>query len=262
MNSRPEEPTPIPVQATIRAAFRVTWHHARNTLPPVAAVEIPAITIMAAATVIASLTWLKDEPLDPFASGATRTLFFYLVTTGILVIFSLVARGAAVVAVAGVVRGKPLSLTAALDPAFTRMGGLIALTVVNFAVYSLIFIPFIGWVAAPYLALRLALSYEAMMLEGGSVAGALQRSWAVSRGRLWRLVGVIALSVLVMLGPLAVLSFLGLAVTGSRTQEAVLGGIFQVAQGAVIVPVVAFLSATTTLFYLQSTENLDVQRDV
>lgn len=262
MNARPQGPAPIPVQATIRAALRVVTGHPRHILPPVAAVELPVVILAAVVTVAASLTWLKDEPLDPLEPGATKTLFLFLVTTGALLIFSQVARCAAVGAVAGVVRKQPISLTAALDPAFSRMGGLIAITLTHLAIYSLIVIPVVGWVAAPYLALRVALSFEAFMLEGGGAVQAIRRSWALTQGRLIRLIGVILLSALFLVGPALILSVLGLAVGGSRTQQVIMDGFYQVAQGVLIVPVVAFMSATTTLFYLQATENLDVQRDV
>lgn len=262
MSSIEERTPPIPVIDTVRAGARIVLRHPGQTLLPVGAIHLPLAIVLAAVTMFASLTILKDEPLDPFESEARRTLFVFLAVTGAQILFSLVARAGAIKAAAAAAKGEVVSVSQALDPAFSRMGGLIGLTFIVFALALPIIIPFVGLVIVGYIGLRVALSFEVFMLEGAPPLNAVRRSWELTGGRMLRLIGVLAVSSLALLGPGILLSLLGLAVTGSRTQQVILGAGYTVAQGVLIIPVVAFTSAVTAVFYLQATGNLDVRRDV
>ncbi|MFQ5381971.1 MAG: hypothetical protein ACE5EF_10165 [Dehalococcoidia bacterium] len=248
--------------ATVRAAGGLVLRGPREILLPVAAIHIPLSVILASITLLASFTILRGEPLDPLAEDATRTLFLFLSTVGAWILFSQVARAAAVRAVAGVWREEDLSLPETLDPAFTRMGGLIALALLLFAVAAIAVIPFAGWILAPYLTLRMSLAFDALILEDVPPFQAVRRSWELTRGRLLRLLGVLGLGSLSLLLPLAVLSLLGLAVTGSRTQQILAGAGYSITQGILTIPVVAFITACGTTFYLQAIGTLDVRSDV
>lgn len=257
-----EPPPPIPVIATVRTGGRVVIDYPRRMLFPIAAVHIPVAIVLAIITLVVMLTVFGDEPVDPLEGGASKGLFLFLSTAGAWVLFSQVARGAAIRAAASVMRKEEASVADALDPAFTRMGGLIALAMTLFALAALVTVPVIGWILAPYLTLRIALAFEVFMIEDTSPLNALRRSWELTRGRLLRLLGVLVLSSLTLIGPLALLSVLSLAISGGRTQQLFAGAGYSIVQGVLIIPVVAFITAVTTAFYLQATGNLDVERDV
>ena len=88
------------------------------------------------------------------------------------------------------------------------------------------------------------------MLEGISPWGAIKRSWALTRGNVLRLLGIILLSALAVAGPLLVISGLGAIIGGGRSVRVLETGLYIFAQGVFVVPLVAFLTATTTLYYL------------
>jgi len=255
-------PERIPVLATVRTAGHLVIRRPREILLPVVAIHVPLSIILAGITLLASFTILQDEPLDPFEEGATRSLFLFLSTVGAWILFSQVARAAVIRAVAGSLRKETLTLTETLDPAFTRMGGLIALALLLFAVAAIAAIPVLGWILAPYLTLRMAMAFDTLILEDLPPGAAVRRSWELTRGRLLRLLGVLGLASLSLLIPIAVLSLLGLAVTGSRTQQILAGAGYSIVQGILTIPVVAFITASGTTFYLQATGTLDVPRDV
>jgi hypothetical protein len=225
-------------------------------------VEIPVAIVLAAITLVASLTFLEDEPLDPFAEGAEKTLFLTLILLAAQLLFAQVARGAATVMAAAIAGGRTLSPIGALDPAFNRMGGLLALALITALAGATLLIPIFGLLIAGYLAVRLGLGVEALMLEGANPFRALARSWMITHRRATRLFVVLLLAALSVIPAVVGVSLVGLLVTGSRTQQVIAGALVTVTQGVLIVPVVAFFSAATTLFYLQATGNRDVLDDV
>lgn len=249
----PTRPQPG-VRRTVGDAVRIVWRQPRATLLPLLAIELPVALVVALLTVVLYLTAFEDEPVeamqDAVAGGAGAPLFLFLATTAAQALFAQVARGAAIISIAAAARGKPVSLTAALDPAFTRMGALLALVLIIGAGVALAFVSIVGLVILPYLAVRVALCFEAMMLEGIGPWAAVRRSWALTRGNTLRLFGVVLLSAAVIALPLMAVSALGAAIGGSHTARVVETGAYIVAQGLFVTPLVAFLTATTTLYYL------------
>jgi hypothetical protein len=237
----------LPVRRVIATAWDLLTTRPREALLPVAAIEIPVALISAALLAAALLTVFSDVPLDPQDS----TYLALLVAVGAgQALFTQVAHGAAIISVAGLLRGKRKSLTESLDPAFTRMGGLFALLVVLVGVAFLLVLTVIGLVLLPYLLVRLALSHQAFMLEGRSPFAAFGRSWAMMRGHMLRMLGVMLLTMLIFVGPAFLIAALDGLVTGSRETQLLLQVVVSVVQGFLAVPLVAFASATTTVFYL------------
>jgi len=231
---------------------------------PLAVIQVPLALVVASLTVALYLTAFSDEPVeamqDAVTAGAGAPLFLFLATTAAQALFSQVARGAAILSIAGVINHRPLSLTGALDPAFTRMGALLVLALIIGAGFALALISVVGLVLLPYLAVRIAICFEAMMLENISPWSAVKRSWLLTRGNVLRLLAIILLSALAIAGPLLVISGLGAIIGGGRTVRVLETGLYIFAQGIFIVPLVAFLTATTTLYYLTIRATQDEQR--
>lgn len=221
---------------------------------PILAIQLPISLAISALTVALYLSAFKSEPVegmqDAFAGGRGAPLFLFLATTAAQALFAQVARGAAIVSIAATVQGGAAPLTASLDPAFTRMGALLALVLIIGAAVVLAFLSLVGIVLLPYLAIRTALCFEVLMLEGLSPVAAIRRSWALTHRNVLRLLGVVLLSAVVVALPLLAISALGAAVGGSRSARVIETGLHLVAQGILVIPLVAFLTATTTLYYL------------
>lgn len=268
--TEPNDGTPVPalpplppVRGTIANALRLVWRQPRETMLPLLAIQLPVTLAVSALTVILYLTVFKDEPVegmqDALAGGRGAPLFLFLATTAAQALFAQVARGAAIVSIAAAARGKPVALTGALDPAFTRMGALLALVLIVGVAVVLAFVSIVGLVFLPYLAVRTALCFEAMMLEGLSPLAAIRRSWNLTHRNVLRLLGVVLLSAAVVALPLLAVSALGGAVAGGRTARVLETGFYLLAQGVLIVPLVAFLTATTTLYYIRIREAKDAR---
>lgn len=223
---------------------------------PQAAIAIPVAVAAALATMFVFLSAFPEEDVNLVASFSSEAsgaaLFAMAVIVAAEALFAQVARGATIVAVANAARGKPLPLVESLDPAFTRLGGLVALVLVLGAIGALAFITIVGIILLPYVIFRLALVFDTYMLEGVGVNQALRRSWQVMSGNMIRLVGVIALSILVALPVLLLFSLLGTTGEGNRTAQILVVAVLGVVRGAVFVPFVAFLTACTTLYYLKA----------
>ncbi|PFG74957.1 hypothetical protein A9A59_2210 [Tepidiforma thermophila] len=237
----------LPARRVIATAWDLVTSRPKEVLLPVAAVEVP-VSVVAALVIAGALsTVLRDVALD----GQDRGYLALLLIVGAgQALFAQVAHGAAIVSIAAVLRGKPVPLAGALDPAFTRMGGLLALLVILVAMSVLLALTIIGLVLLPYLVVRLALAHQAFMLEGRSPFAALGRSWALMRGHMLRMLGVMLLTFLIFLGPAILISALDGLVAGSRGVQVALQALVSVVQGVLAVPLVAFASATTTVFYL------------
>lgn len=225
---------------------------------PLAAVAIPVSIIVTAISTGMFLTTWSDEDVTNAAtvSGETpQIILFVLVVLGAgEALFGQVARAATVIALAGTVRGERPSITEALDPAFTRIGGLLLVFIAMLTIGMVGIVTIVGIVLLPYIFGRLGVALEAFMLEELSPMEALRRSWGLMQGRIIRFLGLMILAIGCVLPVLFVLSIIGGSISGSRTQELLLVGGWSMVQGAALVPVVAFLTACTTLYYLKARE--------
>ena len=241
----------MPARRVIGTAWGIVTDYPRQAMLPVAVIQIPVAIVTGVILAVLLLTVFSDEEIDTTKGG--QMLALLLLSAG-QALFAQVARGSTIVSIAGVIRGKPLSLTEALDPAFSRMGGLLALVVLVSAGVLVAFVTLIGLVLLPYLVLRLALSFEAFMLEELGAWQALRRSWQLMNGHMLRMLGVVLLTAVILFGPFLFVSLLGEVVRGDRNTQVILGAAYSVVQGVLLVPVVAFVTATTTVFYLNLRE--------
>jgi hypothetical protein len=221
-------------------------------------IQVPVAVVLAAVTAWVFLGLYNDEPFvlpTEITADTHRGLAFALVAiTAVQVLFGQVARAATIVSVAAAATGNPKPLDQVLDPAFTRMGAIITQTVVLAAVGAALLLSFVGIFLFPYIAGRLAVSTEVMMLEGQRPLPALVASWRMTARRVIRLLGVLLLVALICAGPLIVASLLGLLIGGSRTEQVLWASAMMVAQTAIALPAVALITAAITLFYLKAKE--------
>jgi membrane-anchored glycerophosphoryl diester phosphodiesterase (GDPDase) len=247
--------------ATVREAWRLMKRYPRQTLLPMFVIEVPVALISAIVTAILYVTVFKDDSVraqaDVFAEGGGGPLFAFLAITAFEVLFAQVARGATIVGVAAARAGKTRPLAELLDPAFTRMGGLLALAVISTAVVAagvVLAITIIGALIAFFIFLRWAIAFETFILEQRGVFNALGQSWRMMQGNMLRYLGVLLVSFALVLLPFVAISLLQLIIGGGRTTEVVTTAIVTALQGILVVPLLVFLTAVTTVFYFNIKE--------
>ncbi len=237
----------LPARRVIGTGIEMMLSRPREVLLPVAVVEIPVAIITAVVSAALLLTVMRETPLDTGERAYAALLF---IIAAVQALYAQVAHAAAIVSTAALLRGERKPLPQALDPAFSRMGALLALLVLLVGISAVLAVSLIGLVLLPYVAVRLALAHQALILEGRSPFAALGRSWRLMQGHMLRMLGVLLLTMLILLGPLVIVAALDGLVQGSRAEQVVLGAVVSIVQGVIAVPLVAFTSATTTVFYL------------
>ena len=246
----------IPVVDTLREAASLVNQNRGTVLLPLLAVTFPVALVISILTVVLFLTAWSDEALVSTATITEQTpapiVFTLLVFTAVEVLFAQVARAAAIVAIAGAAAGKRTSLAEALDPAFNKIGGILVLIGVFIAGFFLGVLTIVGLIIVPYLFLRIAVSLEAYMLDGGSIWNSFGRSWAVMQGNMLRLLGLLLLTGACVLPVIVLVSLLGGSIEGDRTTELVMFAGWSLAQAIILIPIVALFTACTTLYYLKA----------
>lgn len=253
--------SPIPVTGTLKEAYALVRRHPRTVLLPLAMVTVPAAAVAGGIYALLFLTIWGDEELRTFAdintSDSRSILFAVVALAASEMLFTQVARGATIVAIAGVLGGKPPSVAEALDPAFTRLGGLLALVLLTAALFGVALVTVIGLAVLPYLVLRLGLAFDVLMIEGRNPAAAVSRSWRLMRGNVLRLLALILLAALAAVPIVVLASLPGGIEGGSRTMNLALVVGYSVFQSAAMVPVIGFLTACTTLYYFKARARFD-----
>lgn len=258
---QPGAPPRVPVFATVREALRLMREYPRETMLPMFAIQAPVAIVSAIVTAVLYVTVFADDPVrqagDLVSDGSGGPLFAFLAVTAFEVLFAQVARGATIVGVAAARRGEHRALAALLDPAFTRMGGLLALAVITTAVAAagaVVAITIIGAVIAIFIFIRWAVVFESYMLEERRVFESLGASWRLMQGSMLRYLGVLLVSFGLVLLPFVAISLLELAIGGSRSAEVATTAVVTALQGILVVPLLVFLTAVTTVFYFNLKE--------
>lgn len=247
------EPPAAPLKVRLSApaickqAFRLVRDHPRESMLPLAVIQVPVSAIASLVSVVLFLTVLSDQDVDATTGGPLLVLLLLTAFEGL---FAQVARAGTIVSIAGVATGKPKTLSQSLDPAFTRMGQLILLVIILAAGFVGLLFSIVGIFVMPYLALRVAISFETFMLEDLAPGAAIRRSWSLTSGSVTRMLALVLLTLLAVILPVLGIQSLSLVGAGSRTADVLLGGLIAFLQGVLLIPLVAFLTASTTLFYL------------
>jgi hypothetical protein len=247
-----------------RQSLRLIRRHPRTTLLPLLVTQLPLSVVGAAAWAILLGRLFPEAPVDSatkIASDAPPGLVFSLVAMGWAYgLFTLVGLTATVVAVNALATGKRIRLADALDPAFTRMGSLLAIGAVLYGLVTIgavLAVTVVGSVGAAYLLLRFGLAFHAMVLEGSSPNRSLRRSWALLRGQTARFLGYLLTVVPVGIACAAISTFafalLSMPFVPSNPGRAATIAIDScgfVVLGLAFVPTGAYLVTITTLFYI------------
>ncbi len=270
MNEESAAPPAVPEQEPIKKpdatwlrALGVMRRNPRATLLPIAVTQLPFAVLTAAvffylfysrypSAEFESFNWLSEAPnglrLTMVSVGAAQSLF------------SLIGAAATMVSVSAIRLGKPIGLAQSLDPAFTRMGGLLLIGAIF---YSLVLASAFGIIVLLYFLVRFGLAIQIYVVDGKTVTGSFRESWGLLRGRMFAFMGVLFATVpfaFLVLFVTTLLLSIAVAPFGTdpgRTTELVLqsGAIFVV--GVLLVPIAAYVAISTTIFYLNAKEQAD-----
>lgn len=254
-------PRPIPVHDTIARAWSLLTAYPRETILPMLAVQVPVAMVAAVFISFSYLSYFSDEPYrtpgELLSEGTSGPLFMIVIATAVQGLFAQVARGATIASVAALHDGRRLTLAAALDPAFSRMGGLLLIAAMLIAGTAVLLATVIGIVLVPFLLLRFGVAFEAYVLEGSSAGQAFRRSWVLTTGNTLRFLAIMLITLAITVVPFFIISALGSFSTGGRTSDILWSGLLSVVQAGLTAPLFAFITAVTTTFYLQAKANAD-----
>ncbi|MFN0146113.1 MAG: J domain-containing protein [Dehalococcoidia bacterium] len=254
----------ISARRTVAEAWRLLVRHPAAIILPQLAVEAPVALVLSALTTILWFTAFANEPfivVTEITRDVAAGLIFTLVAVqAATILFSQVARGATILAAAAAFHGRPQPVAASLDPAFTRMGGLIVQALILGAALVSLAVSVVGIVLLPFAAARFGVSTEILLLEKRGPIAALRGSWQLMSGQVLRFLVTIILAILAAVGPFLVITLLlELGIAGDRDQQVITYGIVSFVQVILLAPVVAFLTTVTTLFYLKVRSTVDAQ---
>ena len=245
---------------TWRKALDLVWHNKKATMLPLVVTQVPLAVIGGAVYFYLYYQAYPDadfESFRRFESAPSGLIFTIIIVSTVYLLFSMVGGAASVVGARNIIQRKPVKLAESLDPAFTRMGGLLVLGAVF---YGLLLGTAAGIILLPYFIVRWGLAVHAHILEGTGIGGSLGASWRMLRGRMLRFTGLLLTGLPVSLACFTVATIvfsIALAPFGadpgrSTTLAAQSAGFLVAA--AVAIPTLAYLAAATTLFYLSAQE--------
>lgn len=262
--SSARQPRPRPRLAPRRVladAWVTMRRHPRETLLPMAAIQVPVGIAMAVAFSVLFATVFSDDTFqDPgslASEGPTRHLFILVVLGAIDFLCLWIAFAATMVSTDAVLKEKPVKLNMALDPAFTRMGGLLVLLAVFFLSFVVLVAPILGIFLFCYLSARLAMTLPAFIVGGMRPGAALRESWGRSRGRVLSIFAILLAVMVILTVSLLGLSFLNLFIVGNRTTKLVITAVLSSVQAVALVPLLTWFAVALTHTYstLRSTDD-------
>ena len=123
------------------------------------------------------------------------------------------------------------------------------------------------FIAAVFLAVRLSLAPAALMLENTGVVEGIGRSWALTRGSFWRVLGILMLAGLITMLVTGTLSFglglvFGIISVGLPAAQPLVSAVTVLLTSVLSALVLPFTAAVTALTYIDlrmRTEGLDVE---
>ncbi len=263
----------VRVRGVLRESRALFTSNARTIMLPMAAIQIPLALLGAVVPWFLYMTTYADQA-EPFEAEALRDgprgLLFALVLVGwVWMMFLIIGFAGTMIAVRNARKGTQKTLVESLDPAFTRLDGLfiLGLTVVALGTSILLSaITVVGPLFLAFVSLRLGLMFHAFVLDGAKPREAMQLSWRLMHGNVYRflalLIATIPSLVMMLLASFAVLLILSLPFALFGTGREVLLaanalGTFVI--GVCVIPILAYLTTTTTVFYLTLRERTDAR---
>jgi hypothetical protein len=247
-----------------RRAYQVLRDQPRATLLPLVVTQAPLAVAASVAYFVLFFNLYGDiefDSFEPLRSGPDGLKLSLLVVNAIYLLFTAVGLAATITAVNAVLSGRPLGLAAALDPSFTRMGGLLALGIVFQLMFAL---TIAGAIVLLYVIFRFALAFHVYMLENAGIWPSLRRSWSLLRRGVLRFIGAMVVPGLAVLGVfLAAFIVLTIAAVpfaaedAGRTQRLIVSAVELALLGIIAAPCGAYFAAVTTLLYRDIKERAD-----
>jgi len=244
-----------------RRAFSVMKAYPEETMLPLLVTQGPLAVLNAVVYFVLyqhAYPQAKYDTLNPIGEAPPTLVLWLVLTNAVYSLFTLVGAAATMVSVRAALAEKPLSLSKALDPAFTRMGGLLVLGVLFNVMLG---VTLVGIIVVLYLVIRFGLAFHVYILGDAHAMAALGRSWQLLRGRMLRFVGVLISATPVIAGVVLAGSLaMGIALAPfvsddlGRTATISLNAVAFLVFGLLAVPIGAYVSGLTTIFYLDITE--------
>ena len=253
-----QQPTEKPgVGETLSATAALMRDFPREAMLPFLVIHVPLVLGTIVLTVLLYSSVFAEEVYPKrgiFGAEGGAQVFALVVVLAVAAVLGVIAQGATIVSVAAIALGQPLTLSKALDPPFTRLGGLIALTVIFAVVGALLALTIVGIAAIPFLVARFGIAYQVYLLEETGPIEALSRSWRTMHGNMLRLLGILLVG-------LVLAALIGLLVPVSpgpegadRAARIAIDAALQILQGGIAIPVTVFAHAAVTLYYLRIRE--------
>lgn len=241
----------------------MVWRRPAVTMLPLAVTTVPLVLLLAGGWLVLFL-WAYpevqfEEPNILPENMPNGLLFWIMVLTWAWALFTAVGFAGAIVAVRRSLDGLAFSLPLSLDPAFTRMGGLLVIGLTFYAIIVLagvLAVTVIGALLMVYVFLRVGLAIHAYILEDVSSRAALRLSWATLRNHVLGLLVITVIAVpvaLVLITGAAIV--IGLASVPFTSEEigrdgtVVLNAIGVLIGGLALVPTLGYLAAASTIYY-------------
>lgn len=234
-----------PASAIVTATLRVCRGHWRTLAVYGLLAGVPVAALDAATALERGIDPFATPLTDPSASGGGSSFGSSLLA---LVLYAL-ASAATVHTVAAARDGRRAEWREGLGVGVRRLGGVVAASfiVLVLAVLGVLALVLPGiWIAV-----ALALTTPALVLERLSPLAAVRRSFDMVRGRWWKTAAVVALSVLMVLAAVLVVSIPAgvlAATTDDRSLRALLAGVVSALSTGLLVPLTV---GTMTMLFLE-----------
>jgi hypothetical protein len=265
----PAAPTGLQVRSVLRESGQLFRANAKAIMLPMAAVQIPLAVLGSVVPWVLYATVYSDQA-NPFDADSIRDgprgLLFGLALVGwIWTMFLLVGFAGTIIAARDARKGTRRRLPELLDPPFTRLGGLFQLGMLTIALgfgVLLSSITILGPLFLLFVGMRIAMVFHAYVLGEEKAGVALVTSWRMMRGNVVRYMGLmlgtlptILLLLLVSLMALIVISIPFAFVDDSRHMVLAASAAGTLTMGVFAVPILAYFTTATTVFYLTLRES-------
>jgi hypothetical protein len=257
------------VSSVLRESKALFRANSKAIMLPMAVVQIPLAILGAIVPWVLYETLYSGQP-NPFDADSIRNgprgLLFGLALVGwVWTMFLMVGFAATMIAARDARKGTRRKLPELLDPAFTRLGGLFQLGLLTIALAFGVLvssITILGPLFLLFVGMRIAMVFHAYVLDEERPGVALVTSWRLMRGNVVRYMGLLLGTVPTILA-LLFFSFMALVLISipfafagdGRHMVLAASALGTVAMGVFAIPILAYFTTATTVFYLTLKES-------
>lgn len=265
----PPPKTGLQVRSVLRESKALFRANSKAIMLPMAAVQIPLALLGAIVPWVLYETMysgqLKPFDADSIRDGPRGLLFGLALVGGIWTMFLIIGFAATMIAARDARKGARRPFAELLDPAFTRLGGLFQLGLLTIALaFSVLLssITIFGPLFLLFVGMRIAMVFHAYVLDEEKPGVALLSSWRLMRGNVVRYMGLLLGTVPTILA-LLFFSFMALVLISipftllgdNRHIVLAASATGTAAMGIFAIPILAYFTTATTVFYLTLRES-------